>query len=424
MSYICSVKQGNLLQEKEATFIVNASNTRLILGSGVSMAFKKHCGNVLQQEMLEVYQKVDKPIEQGTVFATSVGEATNFKYALHASVMNYNPGTKYAEKIPTLDVINIILENIEGYLNWYNEKTSKPMKLVLPLMGCGVGGLEKKAVVETYKRFFDREVAFDCEVVVYGYSDDDFKLIQSICSGKSIAHDSWSNYYDFVNKESFGAFLNNLTIQTVDVVETLLPDTESSIIDFGAGTGRLSIPLAKLGYRVTSIEPSQGMLDILQAKAHELGLTVETVQSTLQDYVGKKQFNLGIAVFTVLSYLITEDELDAAIKVMNEDILDGGYMLIDIASRQLFRSSHTKTLHMDRDIKIKAIGDDKYLYHEVCSGVCDGKPFAYEDAFTIRHWTEELVITKMEQGGFYLKEELHEFLNSGASYLLFQKKGS
>jgi O-acetyl-ADP-ribose deacetylase (regulator of RNase III) len=79
MSYICKIKEGDLLQEINATFIVNASNTRLILGTGVSMAFKKHCGAKLQQEMVEVYQSVEKPIEQGTVFATSAGGATNFK---------------------------------------------------------------------------------------------------------------------------------------------------------------------------------------------------------------------------------------------------------------------------------------------------------------------------------------------------------
>ena len=102
MAYVCKVRQGDLLKEERATFIVNASNTRLILGTGVSQAFKEHCGAKLQQEMLEVYEKVEKPVEQGTVFATSAGEASNFQYALHAAVMNYNQGTRYAEKIPTL----------------------------------------------------------------------------------------------------------------------------------------------------------------------------------------------------------------------------------------------------------------------------------------------------------------------------------
>lgn len=38
MSYVCSVKEGDLLNEEDATFIVNASNMRQILGSGASIA--------------------------------------------------------------------------------------------------------------------------------------------------------------------------------------------------------------------------------------------------------------------------------------------------------------------------------------------------------------------------------------------------
>jgi hypothetical protein len=54
------------------------------------------------------------------------------------------------------------------------------MKLVLPLMGCGVGGLDKLQVIQLYKIFFGRDVDFECEVVVYGYSDEDYALIKSV----------------------------------------------------------------------------------------------------------------------------------------------------------------------------------------------------------------------------------------------------
>ena len=214
MSYYYSVKQGNLLQEQDATFVVNASNTQLILGSGVSMAFKRHCGNVLQDEMLQAYEKIDGDLLQGDVVATSSGEATNFKYALHAAVMNYNKGTKYDKKIPTLEIIDKIMRNIEGYLKWYDEQSSKSMKLVLPLMGCGVGGLDKSEVIKKYKKFFDKEISFNCEVVVYGYDNADYELIKSILSKIQIAHNSWSNHYDFVNEQSFGLYLDDLTYKT------------------------------------------------------------------------------------------------------------------------------------------------------------------------------------------------------------------
>ena len=183
MSYLVIIKQGNLLKEPNATFIVNASNTRLLLGSGVSMAFKRHCGNELQQEMRAKLESLGYVLHKGDVVATSSGKATNFKYTLHAAIMDYNPGKRGDEKLPTLTDIFKVLNNIESYLRWYvEEKNNQKVKLVLPLMGCGVGGLDKHEVIKLYKSFFQREVDFECEVVIYGYTQEDMQLIQSIFS--------------------------------------------------------------------------------------------------------------------------------------------------------------------------------------------------------------------------------------------------
>jgi len=181
MSYTCTVKQGNLLNEDNATFIINASNTTLVLGSGVSAAFRKKCGMKLQQEMFDKLKSLDRKLQKGDVIATSSGDASNFKYALHAAVMDYNQGINGKDKLPTIDTINLILNNIEPYLQWYSDNSKDEIiKLVLPLMGCGVGGLNSKEVLDTYKSFFEKESSFDCEVVIYGHSTEDYELARSI----------------------------------------------------------------------------------------------------------------------------------------------------------------------------------------------------------------------------------------------------
>lgn len=179
MAYTTTVKQGNLLDEK-ANFIINASNTRLILGSGVSMAFKRHCGIELQKEMEVVLNICGGSLEQGDVVVTSSAGAPNFDYALHVAVMNYNPGVKFDKKNPTLETIEKALHNIENHLIEYAKNEERKIKIALPLMGCGVGGLNKKEVVKLYKNFFERDIDFDCEVVVYGYSEEDYSLIARV----------------------------------------------------------------------------------------------------------------------------------------------------------------------------------------------------------------------------------------------------
>ncbi len=179
MPYSIVVKQGNLLNE-EADFIVNASNTKLILGSGVSMAFKRHCGIGLQNEMNALLNSTEGSLLQGDVVATSSGTAKNFKYSLHVAVMSYNQGMKYNEKKPTINIIEKALQNIENYLLWYANNKSNTMKLVLPLMGCGVGGLDKTDVIYLYKNFFHKHIDINCEVVIYGYNFEDYNQLTKI----------------------------------------------------------------------------------------------------------------------------------------------------------------------------------------------------------------------------------------------------
>jgi 2-polyprenyl-3-methyl-5-hydroxy-6-metoxy-1,4-benzoquinol methylase len=55
----------------------------------------------------------------------------------------------------------------------------------------------------------------------------------------------------------------------------------AAVLDFGAGTGRLTIPLARLGYRVTAVDISETSLAELAALTARLGLPDVTVSTTL-----------------------------------------------------------------------------------------------------------------------------------------------
>ena len=55
-----------------------------------------------------------------------------------------------------------------------------------------------------------------------------------------------------------------------------------AVVDMGAGTGRASLAMAELGWRVTALEPGRGMLDVLRANAADAGLVVATVQASAE----------------------------------------------------------------------------------------------------------------------------------------------
>lgn len=170
MGYSISVKQGDMFQEQDVTFMVNASNSRLLLGSGVSRAFRLNCGTSLQTQMFQELQK-HKILQQGDVVKTSCAKVKNCLYALHGVVVD-------GKNVVELQHIEQILYNIEKEVqNYISQHLLEKVKVVLPLLGCGVGGLNVGDVVDLYKKFFSHKVAFGCEVVVYGYKAKEYNLL-------------------------------------------------------------------------------------------------------------------------------------------------------------------------------------------------------------------------------------------------------
>lgn len=108
------LKKGNIILE-EADFIVNASNTELLLDSGVSGAFKEHCGGEKFQDYLLHIKNSINEFKQGSVILSDSGTAHNFRYSLHASIMNYSNNSSNIN--PTYEHIKEVLEHILKIVN-------------------------------------------------------------------------------------------------------------------------------------------------------------------------------------------------------------------------------------------------------------------------------------------------------------------
>jgi FkbM family methyltransferase len=92
--------------------------------------------------------------------------------------------------------------------------------------------------------------------------------------------------------------MNDLT-HTQLIRLPLLPDY--TVLDVGAGTGRITIPMAKCVKRVTALEPSQKMLSILKATAEKEGVSnIQCINKSLEDFdagAGVVSFDAVVAFF-------------------------------------------------------------------------------------------------------------------------------
>lgn len=75
-----------------------------------------------------------------------------------------------------LNTIEAILQNVEQIL--LNDER-KHLNLAIPMIDCGVGGLDIKDVFEIYKKYFQSKQNFDksCDIMVFAYTKDNYNLI-------------------------------------------------------------------------------------------------------------------------------------------------------------------------------------------------------------------------------------------------------
>lgn len=233
-------------------------------------------------------------------------------------------------------------------------------------------------------------------------------------------HSSWAEVYDIAYQRSFGNFYNCLTDATVDlIVNGFL--SSASIVDFGAGTGRLSIPLSLKGYAVTAVEPCQEML--IQLKRKDPHNSITTVCARMEDFRGEGKFDLALCVFTVILYLLDEDSLKKSLATAYEALRPDGMLLLDIPSEAIFRGFSTRDPYFERTVAVTRHNGSIYTYREdLVVKDDDGVATRYEDEFQIRHWSSQQVMEMLQELGFVDCEDLTpHFSGAGSSYYKFKK---
>lgn len=237
---------------------------------------------------------------------------------------------------------------------------------------------------------------------------------------KDQPHASWAEVYDIAYQLSFGEFYTQLTDATVNLIVGVIPPP-AKIIDFGAGTGRLSIPLSRKGYSVTAIEPCQEML--FQLKSKDPDATITPVCTKMEDYCGNDEFDLALCVFTVILYLLDQQTLKKALHSAYGAIRPGGMLFLDIPSESIFRGYSRQSPFLDRTVTVTHQDGSIYHYQEVVNiKRNDQEQTRYVDEFPIRHWSVSQVSDVLKELGFVRHKDLtNHFFGTGSNYYIYQK---
>jgi SAM-dependent methyltransferase len=139
----------------------------------------------------------------------------------------------------------------------------------------------------------------------------------------------YAKYYDLLYRDKDYAKEASFVLETL----ASLGCEPATLLDLGSGTGRHAMAMARLGVSVTGVDNSEVMLSMARsAKAAGLPHGVVSPEFHLGDArnvrLGRR-YDAVTALFHVMSYQITEDDVLAAFATAREHLRPGGVFLFD-----------------------------------------------------------------------------------------------
>lgn len=106
-----------------------------------------------------------------------------------------------------------------------------------------------------------------------------------------------------------------------------------SVLEFGAGSGRVTLPLARAGVAVTAVDLARPMLARLESRLDEepaaIRARVTPVLGDMRSVRLGRSFDLVFGTFNVIGHLSTQDELNAFLDTAEAHLAPGGHIVFD-----------------------------------------------------------------------------------------------
>jgi SAM-dependent methyltransferase len=105
-------------------------------------------------------------------------------------------------------------------------------------------------------------------------------------------------------------------------------------LEIGAGTGRLTFPLAHSGISVVAVDVSPSMLALLRARLGEeppsVRARIRILQADVRTLTLRQSFDLIFVPFYTFNYLLTPADQHAALERLSSLLAPGGRLLVDV----------------------------------------------------------------------------------------------
>ena len=192
-----------------------------------------------------------------------------------------------------------------------------------------------------------------------------------------------------------------------DYLAELLGEGVHSLLEYGCGTGSLTLELLRRGYEVCAVDISEHMLDIAAGKLRVEAFAPRLACADMAEFRLQRPVNAAVCACDGVNYLLSGGKLNAFFAGVYANLKQGGMFLFDISSAH----------------KLEAVLGDEFFYDDADDGtlfwqntydaakrqvtmdislfVPDGEVYhRYEERHVQRAWGVEEIKEALTEAGF------------------------
>lgn len=220
----------------------------------------------------------------------------------------------------------------------------------------------------------------------------------------------------------------------------LLPQLERNglagdrLLDVGCGTGKSFIPMLERGWQVTGCDISAAMLALARGK---VGDSARLSLADMRELPRFGSFDLVWALDDAVNYLLSVEELKAALGGMRNNLAVGGLMMFDLNTLLVYRTFFAERHVVERE-GLRLIWSGQATPDVQAGSICEARFKAEGDGKAVtakahlhcqRHFPEAEVLAALASAGLeclgvfghghdaVLKQPLEEAIHTKAIYI-------
>lgn len=158
-----------------------------------------------------------------------------------------------------------------------------------------------------------------------------------------IAYDAIAPAYDdFTSNHDYDLWLGNL----LPALERHGLPSRGRLLDVGCGTGKSFLPMIERGWQVTGCDISSAMVDRARTK---VPADAQLFVADMRELPEFGSFDLVWALDDAVNYLLSAEELTAALAGMRANLTAGGLILFDMNTLLAYRGFFSQAVTVDSE---------------------------------------------------------------------------